>query len=165
MRKTTGLSLLLLIFISLCLIIFSLLSLSGAVADKTLSQKSAERTQEYYAAVSSANQLLAEIDSLLSEELIHTETSELTDSDSIADTYLKNCMAALQTNFPDFKIRMENKLILTFSVPFSDGQILYISLMIDYPAAQKDPLYQITEWKVINTDTWTPDLSQKLYIP
>ena len=76
MRKTTGLSLLLLIFLSLCLLIFSLLSISGATADETLSQKTADRTKEYYAAVSEANQLLAEIDALLGEELRNVEIQQ-----------------------------------------------------------------------------------------
>ena len=69
MRKTSGVSLILLIFLSLCLIVFSLLSLSGAVADETLSSQAADRTTEYYAAVSSSNALLAQIDEQLAEYL------------------------------------------------------------------------------------------------
>ncbi|MCD7765459.1 MAG: hypothetical protein LUH53_02945, partial [Lachnospiraceae bacterium] len=65
MKKTAGISLMLLIFLSLCLITFSLLSLSGATADAKLAQNSAERTTEYYAAVSEANEILNEIDTQL----------------------------------------------------------------------------------------------------
>ncbi len=69
MRRTSGISLMLLIFLSLCLIIFSLLSVSGAVADQTLSRQAADRTTEYYAAVTSANELLSRIDGCLAAYL------------------------------------------------------------------------------------------------
>lgn len=165
MRKTTGLSLLLLIFLSLCLIIFSLLSLSGASADKTLSQKSADRTKEYYAAVSEANRILAEIDFLLAEELQNAEHAESHTSVSVSEVYLNNCMEALQTHFPDCLNVTDETLQLTVSVPVADSQNLQIVLSIKYPFSSEDTLYQITGWNVVNTDTWTPDLSQKLYIP
>ena len=166
MRKTTGLSLLLLIFLSLCLIIFSLLSLSGAAADKSLSQKNADRTTEYYAAVSEANHILAEIDSLLAEELQNTERANNGSLSSVSDRYLSACHEVLQTRFPDYSVLMnENTLQLTFSAAVTDSQILQVSLSIDYPVFAEDPLYQIVEWTVKNTDTWTPDLSQNLYIP
>lgn len=197
MRKTTGLSLLLLIFLSLCLIIFSLLSISGATADEALSQKTADRTKEYYAAVSEANQMLAEIDSLLAEELQNIEiqqnkqtTTETTaqsaipanpnvvvsSSDSISDVYLQNCLLSLESRFPDCIIfadttldSLENHLTsdinMTFSVSVTDTQVLQVSLSIEYPYSPEDTLYQLTGWKIINTDTWTPDLSQNVYIP
>lgn len=62
MRKTTGISLLLLIFLSLCLITFSLLSFSGATADERLSQKAADHTTEYYQMVNMANEVLNFVD-------------------------------------------------------------------------------------------------------
>ena len=48
MRRTSGLPLLILIFVSLCLITFSLLSVSESRADQTLVEKMAERTTTYY---------------------------------------------------------------------------------------------------------------------
>ena len=69
MKRTSGISLMLLIFLSLCLIVFSLLSLSGATADETLSKKAADRTTEYYHASSSANALIADIDHQLAHYL------------------------------------------------------------------------------------------------
>lgn len=197
MRKTTGLSLLLLIFLSLCLIIFSLLSLSGATADEALSQKTADRTKEYYAAISEVNQILAEIDNLLAEELRNAEiqqskqtTKETTvqssvpanpgvvdrSSASISDVYLQNCILSLESRFPDCIIfadttrdslgnPLTSEINMTFSVSVTDTQVLQVSLSIEYPYSPEDTLYQITRWKVINIDTWTPDLSQNIYIP
>ncbi len=86
MKKTAGISLMLLIFLSLCLITFSLLSLSGATADSKLSQNSAERTTEYYAAVTAANEILAEIDTQLAACLREAEASE-----NPEETYLDAC--------------------------------------------------------------------------
>ncbi|MCD8011916.1 MAG: hypothetical protein LUG99_01825 [Lachnospiraceae bacterium] len=86
MKKTAGISLMLLIFLSLCLITFSLLSLSGATADSKLSQNSAERTTEYYAAVTAANGILAEIDTQLAACLREAEASE-----NPEETYLDAC--------------------------------------------------------------------------
>ena len=48
MRRTSGLPLLILIFVSLCLITFSLLSVSESRADQTLGEKMAARTTTYY---------------------------------------------------------------------------------------------------------------------
>ncbi|MCC8065672.1 MAG: hypothetical protein LIO94_01020 [Clostridiales bacterium] len=86
MKKTTGISLMLLIFLSLCLITFSLLSLSGASADQNLSQKAADRTTEYYAAVTTANEILDKIDSQLAAAL-----KESADSKSPEQAYMEAC--------------------------------------------------------------------------
>lgn len=76
MKRTAGISLMLLIFLSLCLITFSVLSLSGANADEKLSQKSADRTTEYYAAVTRANEVLSEIDARLADAFLEAQDSE-----------------------------------------------------------------------------------------
>lgn len=47
-----GISLLILVFMTLALLIFSVLSLENAVADRRLSQKAADHTNAYYAAAS-----------------------------------------------------------------------------------------------------------------
>ena len=55
-----GISLLILIFITLSLLTFSVLSLENAVADRRLSEKAAEHTSDYYAAVGRVQERLAE---------------------------------------------------------------------------------------------------------
>ena len=55
-----GISLLILIFMTLSLLTFSVLSLENAVADRRLSRKMAEHTSSYYAAVSRVQEQLAE---------------------------------------------------------------------------------------------------------
>ena len=84
MRKTSGLSLLLLIFLSLCLVTFSLLSVSESSADRKLSEKAAQHTTDYYHALSEANEILAKIDDVLSGYV-----KDAASSDTPAKTYLK----------------------------------------------------------------------------
>lgn len=194
MRKTSGLSLLLLIFLSLCLITFSLLSVSEASADRNLSRKSADRTTEYYAAVTAANERLADIDALLAEYLRQAEAAE-----NPSKTYLALCghlseelpgltwkqtfncgtadARATKSNADESVItetqtygsRMTGAQIsasgtVSFTVPVTDGQILLADLLIAWPESEDDPLYQITSWKIVNTKDWHPDTSQHLYL-
>lgn len=98
MRKTSGLSLLLLIFLSLCLITFSLLSVSESSADRKLSTKAADRTIEYYVANTNANERLAEIDAQLASYLREAETSA-----DPAGTYLALC-DAIGEKIPDVAV-------------------------------------------------------------
>ncbi len=189
MRKTSGVSLMLLIFLSLCLIVFSLLSLSGAVADETLSSQAADRTTEYYAAVTSANALLAQIDEQLaaylreadaennsgnvektdtennSGDIKKTDTENNSDDVKKADTarqeaaYLQLC-SQISRDIPD--VSLEDGA-LAFSVGIDDDQILRVRLDIAYPSSDDDPLYRIHTWKVVNTNDWNADNSMHLF--
>ncbi len=171
MRKTSGVSLMLLIFLSLCLIIFSLLSLSGAVADETLSSQAAERTTEYYAAVTSANEILAQIDAQLGEYLREAESSESTQTadtkdpsgdttDQKEDAYRQLC-GGIGEDVPG--VSREEDDVLAFSVEVDDDQILQVRLDAPYPASDSDALYQIRTWKIVNTSDWNADNSMHLF--
>lgn len=189
MRKTTGISLLLLIFLSLSLLIFSLLSYSGAQADARLSQKAADHTTEYYQMTDKANQILAFIDMQLCAEIkavsadAQTEISDTskTKQSSHDTSVLQNSWTQigslihtgsdfsekLSTEFPDIHFAYaENDAIpvLTFETNASEdaAQALQITLIFQQPETVSDPLYQITSWNVINTQDWTPDQSQNL---
>ncbi|MCD7744824.1 MAG: hypothetical protein LUI13_06050 [Lachnospiraceae bacterium] len=154
MKKTAGMSLMLLIFLSLCLITFSLLSLSGATADSKLSQKSAERTTEYYTAVTAANKMLSEIDTQLAACLKEAEASE-----DPEQAYLDTCA----------QITVEGVGLtwaagtLSFDIDITDTQYLHMELAIAWPETDTDTLYQITSQKVVSTQEWSADTSQNLY--
>ncbi len=157
MRKTSGLSLMLLIFLSLCLMTFSLLSLSGATADERLSRKSADRTTEYYAAETAANGLVANIDAQLAGYL-----REAVSASAPADTWISLC-AGLPELMPELVWSEAPEPTLSFSVAVSDGQILAVTLAVPYPDEADDPLYDIVTWQVINTQEWTLGNLQDLY--
>lgn len=71
-----GASFLLLIFVVLCMITFSVLSLSSAINDYNYSQKNANRVAEYYAANNIAEEKLSEIDLLLKNNAISGKNIE-----------------------------------------------------------------------------------------
>ena len=64
-RVTIGASLLLVIFVVLCLAAFAALSMASAGADYRLSKKSAERTSQFYQANNLAQDRLAELNELI----------------------------------------------------------------------------------------------------
>lgn len=161
MRKTSGLSLLLLIFLSLCLVTFSLLSVSESSADRKLSEKAAQHTTDYYHALSEANETLAKIDDALSGYL-----KDAASSDTPTKTYLEAC-ASIADLLPDvsWKRTDPDTGTISFQTTITDRQSLQCELTVRWPDADDDPLYEITRQQAVNTSTWTPDTSQKLYQP
>jgi LysM repeat protein len=172
MRRPSGISLMLLIFLSLSLITFSLLSLSGAVADEKLSQKAADRTTEYYKADTAANDLLSQIDHQLAAYLKQAEAA-----DDPQNTYQTLC-SRISESIPSVtwedadSISDESHSNLTdsaaggtisFIIPVNDTQELQASILVVYPAEDYDTLYRISSWKVVNTADWNPDTSQHVY--
>jgi hypothetical protein len=150
-----GISLLVLIFLSLSLITFSLLSLSGASADESLSQKAADRTTVYYQASNTANELLASIDTCLADYALQAEYS-----DDPAASYLELC-SGLTDLVSDSTL---DDIYFSFSVPVTDGQILQVVLALDDPDSASDSFYRITSWQVVNTEEWQPDTKQNLFV-
>ena len=137
MRKTTGISLLLLIFLSLCLITFSLLSFSGATADQRLSQKAADHTTEYYQMVSRANEVLNFVDAqlkiLIADVTITNQTASLdssaTDSCIGTDNLETNQNAIFEPEQLWFKIceaiHMDSGFADTLSTNFTDLSFVF----------------------------------------
>lgn len=150
MRRTSGISLMLLIFLSLSLIIFSLLSLSEAVADRTLSNQAAERTRQYYAAVTEANALISRIDAALARYLREADTAE---------AFSRLC-SQMEEEFTG--VSWENGTF-SFSVDVDETQILQVEADVSWPSSDEDSLYRVRSWKIINTDDWTANHSMNLF--
>lgn len=169
MRKTTGISLLLLIFLSLCLMIFSLLSLSGATADQRLCEQSAERTTEYYFAVTQSSKILSMIDQQLAQVLQDAESSEdpqsafLSAVPSVTD-HIPGVTWILEDSAETLAGPSSTEEVLTYSVSITEEQVLYVKLSIRYPKEASDTMYEITAWQVMNIDDWSPDTSQNLLL-
>lgn len=165
MRKTTGISLILLIFLSLCLLTFSLLSLSGSLADAKLSQKAADRTTEYYAAVSKANEKLAELDAVL--QLFFAENSykeKLTAEDFVNLLLNADELAELSLHSDSAPAAdpVSKPYTLAFDVAVNETQQLHVVLSFHAPDADFETCYDVVEWKIINTQKWNADQSQNL---
>lgn len=143
---TTGMSTLLLIFVSLCLLTFAVLSLLSARADRNLIRKTAERTSAYYEACNQAEDRLGETDQML-EKLWQETASE------------KAYFQAVREAFED----IEENHTLSFSVPLTDTQVLAITLKLQTPEPGST-FYTITGWKTVNTAGWTADTRQNVYV-
>ncbi len=114
-----GSSSLLLVFVVLCLVSFSVLSLSSAVADERLADKSIEKNITYYEASNLAQEKLAEID----KELVAA--------------YEK---ASTSKEF--FELVGEGS---SFTIPVSDNQELWVSVEYKYPDGS-GKLYTVTDY-------------------
>lgn len=120
-----GLSSILLIFVVLCLVSFSILSIVSANADKKLSQKVMNRSIAYYNACNEAEAAIKDID-----EQLHTIYSNSADTAS----YLAD-ISSMEQNF-HFHI--------------SDLQELEVTLNYSVPDSIHDSFYEIASWKVVN---------------
>ena len=115
-----GLSSLMVVFLVLCLAIFSALTLSGANSSMAFSQRMADRETAYFAACSRAEEILDVLDERLSE----------TGADS---------------DFSDLGVVSQGDR-LYFTVPLSEGQVLSVSLRLT-PGGKH--YYEIESWKTV----------------
>jgi hypothetical protein len=119
-----GSSSILLIFVILCLVSFAVLSIVSANADKKLSSKVMSRTDAYYNACNSAEDILEALDF----ELVNAYTSTSDEDEYYALTGVNRA----------------------YDIAINESQNLYVSLDILYPAEDNDTFYKITAWQVVN---------------
>lgn len=133
-----GTSLMLVIFIILCMVIFAVLSLTSAAKDMNYSEKNALRTTAYYMACNQAEHALAEIDAILSAS---------------RDT----ATAITQLEALDYVIISENVSFaenVMFHVAIDEDEVLQVVLELQ---PDGNTHYQILSWKSISTASWTAD--------
>lgn len=139
----------LVIFIILCLVTFSVLSVASSNNDRTYARNIAKRTSDYYAASNVAETQLAQIDELLAKAY------ELYGRD-----YLEQGTALFDDEatekFP-YSVDFSCFPTLSFTVPVNDTQALAVSLQLQLPANEESELYKIISWKEISTDSWDND--------
>lgn len=138
----------LVVFIILCLVTFSVLSVASANRDYTYSQKIADRTTSYYKASGKAETILSQIDRELK---------------SAYEQYGADYLSHISGAFADIG-EVENFTLpsLSFSVPINDTQALSVSLVIQVPKNTGDTFYTITSWTEISTEQWDGDTTLNL---
>jgi hypothetical protein len=145
-----GITSILVIFVILCIVTFSVLSYVSAKADSSLSSKVSENTADYYNACSRANEKLAVIDEKLS---------------SIADAYGNQAayFAAAEEYFasdPSYQQSYSKEnLAVVFTEDLSASQVLHVTVQILYPGGSNPWYYKITGWETENVAEWNPDNS------
>ena len=127
-KLNPGSTSILLIFVTLCLVAFAVLSVVSSNSDRKLGNKVITRTSEYYAACNKAQELIAQID----EELFTAYNLSEGNSKAYYDSVGGNSFS--------------------FVINIDSSQKLYVELSIDYPdpaGGETSPyLYHITSWKV-----------------
>lgn len=132
-----GTSSILFIFVILCLVCFSVLSLASAMSDYNLSLRVSSNSTAYYEACNEAEQMLADADRTLSK-LYSTGIS--------------------RTGYFEQVGRKK-----TFAIPVTDIQTLNIEIKILYPASSGEPFYEVTFWKLETTGSLEYDDSLPVY--
>ena len=128
-----GISLIILIFMNICLAAFAVLSLENALSDYSLSKKTAEHTTQYYKAVNKIQEQLAE----KNQELVNRDKNRHKNGQTLAQKQLK----------------------LTEEV--SKRQQLSVVLQLDETG--RYPQYYIKKWKLCSSDDWKADDSLDVY--
>ena len=145
-----GLSTVLLVFVILCLIVFSVLSLSTAKADLEMSQKIADRTKEYYQAQSRAGERLKQIDAVLAKQYNEKKTS-----------YLEAAQNELQQESDLTLTTAKNgqEVFCVYIEPINETQQLRVELQVAEPDRETGSCVQIIGWEAEQAGTWNADTS------
>lgn len=136
MSVSIGSSTMLLIFVVISLVSFSVLSLSSAITDKKFADKVKQKNISYYNACNLAEEQLAEIDKNLSEVYI---------------------LAADESAYFD-----QVKEGTTITIPVSEYQELQVIVRFLYPIEEGDSFYEIESYSLVNINT--PELDEGLML-
>lgn len=139
-----GATTIVLIFVLLCLLTFSVLSLVSAQANMRMSQKSADHTTAYYAAENTANEILSEVVQCIQKHLNSTNAEEFY-------TAVRSELEGTHgITFPESKQ-------LTWQVPVNENQSLHVTLALSFEPLSNGEHYQIISWNTKNTYQWGED--------
>ena len=141
---STGTTSIVLIFVMLSMLTFSVLSLTSAQANLRLSRRSAERTTDYYDAENAANDILIQINSVL-ENAYPLATSE--------EDYYAQVRQALEGN----DLAFSDDDCLAYEVPLGESQILAVELSLAYEVPPGGRHYAVTAWQAVSRYDWSPD--------
>ena len=139
-----GFSSILMVFIMICLVTFSTLTLLTSHSDYRLSQKMADKTIAYYEADTKAKNTASMIDQYL---------ASLYENSADASAYYNGINAELiKGELPDkvysFLVTYENEFpVISYQVMGSSVQSLLVSLEVHYPPNKEESFYRITQWQ------------------
>jgi hypothetical protein len=135
---------LLMIWVVLCLVVFSILTVVTATRDYRFTQTLADHTTAYYQAVSQANETLAVVDECL------------------AQAPLEGFEAAVRAALPESVTAQEEEgtLYLAFRTALDDTQALFVSLRVNRPDSAEfsaGQRYTIVSWREGAVTDWQGD--------
>ena len=163
----TGTASLILIFAMLSLVVFAMLSLTSASAQRQLSWKLADHTTAYYEAETKAQELLAQV--LTAMESAWEERGE--DPSEAAEEGMQPGEESLEKGAADFCAAEEvaGKLGLTFEedcfswqIPVTENQELQVRLRV-FPEMKGEKWWKLDQWKLEYTGEWANKQTRELY--
>ena len=134
-RITIGISSIVLIFMILCLAVFSLLSLSDAKSALTFAQKRADTVQIYYEADTEAQKFIRDYRALYAEQ-------------KQPETILSELHSSLPAGS---QITTDNETAIVCELPMRSGQTLHLELDMDGSEILSYYVYNNTDY-VIDSD-------------
>lgn len=141
-----------LIFVMLCMLTFSVLSLATAQADLRLSRKSAKRTTAYYDAENRANDILLSVIDCINTYLpASSETSAAPAGETSADAFFTAVRGDLEGTDG---ISFTDDSHLKYDVALADEQILCVSIELSYEGFSDGQHYRILSWNTESTHEW-----------
>lgn len=150
-----GGALIIVIFVVLCLTIFSVLSFTTAYSDLKLSKKTKQITEEYYAVHGKAEEMFFEI----SDKIILAQKSLDIKSDdtSIAVEFYKKAEEEIQKLEGVTVIKKANNslvsgLSLYYEVLGEKNQRISVTIEILYDNINNKPFYEIKSWNMSNIE-------------
>lgn len=135
-----GLSSLLVIFLVLCLTTFSLLSLSSAKSDYSLSEKLANHRGDYYQASANAEEVVAQLDDLMEKNWKNSRGTYIA---SLSDDLKNYSSKGVEITFTQSGKYLGE---ISFCIPLDDRQQLDVKLGITNPAISSN-YYEILKWQ------------------
>lgn len=144
-----GIVSLFLVFTVFCMVVLCLLTYSTSRSDLVSSRQSFEKTTAYYEACTQAADLVSEI----RENVEELHASVKTEKDfylEITEILPEKAMFSMDAN------------VISFCIPFSETQELYVELSVSFSTEKEDILF-LNCWKTRIVGEWSPDLTQNVY--
>lgn len=174
-----GISLIILIFMNICLSAFAVLSLQNALSDYSLSKKTATHTAQYYKAVNKVQEQLAQKNTELrkqweTEQKTVTSKTQSKQKDTTVSQDIKTTQKNTKTTRQNTqkeknqtqksKSSKQSKTIpseLAITETVSKRQQLVVTLQLDKTGTY--PQYYIEKWQLCSPEDWQADESLDVY--
>lgn len=148
-KRTTlniGFASILTVFITICLVTLSALSVLTANSDYRLSKKTAEKTTAYYEADTIARKAICSIDHVL-YDLYADSTDISTCFDTLTAETLSSSLPKEISNLTITESMDTGETLISYEVTISEVQTLCVSLEVSYPDSADDSFLTITRWQ------------------
>jgi len=149
-----GGTLIITVFVVLCLTIFATLSFTTAYSDLKLAKKTEEMTYDYYAVHGMAEEKLAEVYNVLlksNESLYTIDDDNLSESKRFFNILADNISAISDVTIIENNEKQDN-FTLYYESWGHKNQKICVTLNILYDTLSKEPYYEIVTWNLANIE-------------